>query len=299
MITPLAQIVKHIKGRTPRRLAVACGEDPHTIEAVGRAVAEGLVQAVLTGNRSKIESVARDNKIDPASFEIVDEPDPGKALARAVARIKAGESDFLMKGLIDSSLYIKAIIDKEKGLLAPGKLLSHVSVIQVPSRRKLIVCADAAVIPYPDLEAKVQILNYCLAVARKLGIDRPKAAIICAVEKVNPKMVPTTDAAILSKMADRGQIKDADVDGPLALDVALSAESAEIKGVRTPIAGEADVLLFPSIETGNVFFKACSYLAGGETAAVVAGTDCPCVLTSRSDSEDSKFYSIALGALIS
>ncbi|MDD8011494.1 MAG: bifunctional enoyl-CoA hydratase/phosphate acetyltransferase [Acidobacteriota bacterium] len=299
MITSLAQIVKHVKGRTPRRLAVACGEDPHTIEAVGRAVAEGLVQAVLTGNRSKIESVARDNKIDPASFEIVDEPDPGKALARAVARIKAGESDFLMKGLIDSSLYIKAIIDKEKGLLAPGKLLSHVSVIQVPSRRKLIVCADAAVIPYPDLEAKVQILNYCLAVARKLGIDRPKAAIICAVEKVNPKMVPTTDAAILSKMADRGQIKDADVDGPLALDVALSAESAEIKGVRSPIAGEADVLLFPSIETGNVFFKACSYLAGGETAAVVAGTDCPCVLTSRSDSEDSKFYSIALGALIS
>jgi len=299
MITSLAQIVKHIKGRTPRRLAVACGEDPHTIEAVGRAVAEGLVQAVLTGNRSKIESVARDNKIDPASFEIVDEPDPGKALARAVARIKAGESDFLMKGLIDSSLYIKAIIDKEKGLLAPGKLLSHVSVIQVPSRRKLIVCADAAVIPYPDLEAKVQILNYCLAVARKLGIDRPKAAIICAVEKVNPKMVPTTDAAILSKMADRGQIKDADVDGPLALDVALSAESAEIKGVRTPIAGEADVLLFPNIETSNVFFKACSYLAGGETAAVVAGTDCPCVLTSRADSEDSKFYSIALGALIS
>jgi len=299
MITSLAQIVKHIKGQKPRRLAVACGEDPHTIEAVGRAVAEGLVQAVLTGNRSKIESVARDNKIDPASFEIVDEPDPGKALARAVARIKAGESDFLMKGLIDSSLYIKAIIDKEKGLLAPGKLLSHVSVIQVPSRRKLIVCADAAVIPYPDLEAKVQILNYCLAVARKLGIDRPKAAIICAVEKVNPKMVPTTDAAILSKMADRGQIKDADVDGPLALDVALSAESAEIKGVRSPIAGEADVLLFPSIETGNVFFKACSYLAGGEMAAVVAGTDCPCVLTSRSDSEDSKFYSIALGALIS
>ena len=299
MITSLAQIVKHVKGRTPRRLAVACGEDPHTIEAVGRAVAEGLVQAVLTGNRSKIESVARDNKIDPAAFEIIDEPDPGKALARAVARIKAGESDFLMKGLIDSSLYIKAIIDKEKGLLAPGKLLSHVSVIQVPSRRKLIVCADAAVIPYPDLEAKVQILNYCLAVARKLGIDRPKAAIICAVEKVNPKMVPTTDAAILSKMADRGQIKDADVDGPLALDVALSAESAEIKGVRSPIAGEADVLLFPSIETGNVFFKACSYLAGGETAAVVAGTDCPCVLTSRSDSEDSKFYSIALGALIS
>ncbi|MCX6565171.1 MAG: bifunctional enoyl-CoA hydratase/phosphate acetyltransferase [Candidatus Aminicenantes bacterium] len=297
MITSLEQVVEHVKGQKPKRLAVACGEDPHTIEAVGRAVKAGLVQAVLTGHRAKIESVARENKTDPASFEIIDEPDPGKALARAIARIKAGESDFLMKGLIDSSLYIKAIIDKEKGLLQPGKLLSHVSVIQVPTRKKLIICADAAVIPYPDLETKVQILNYCLAVARKLGIDRPKAAIICAVEKVNPKMVPTTDAAIISKMADRGQIKNAIVDGPLALDIAMSKESADIKGVQSAVAGDADILLFPNIETANVFFKTCSYLAGGETAALVAGADCPCVLTSRSDSEDSKFYSIALGAL--
>jgi len=296
MVTSLDQIVEHLKGQKQRRLAVACGEDPHTIEAVGRAVKGGMVQAVLTGHKAKIESVARENKIDPGLFEIIDEPDQGKALAKAVARIKAGESDFLMKGLIDSSLYIKAIIDKEKGLLKPGKLLSHVSVIQVPTRPKLIICADAAVIPYPDLEAKVQILNYCVAVARKLGIEKPKAAVICAVEKVNLKMVPTTDAAILSKMAERGQIKDAIVDGPLALDVAVSKESAEIKGVKSPVAGDADILLFPNIETGNVFFKTCSYLAGGETAAIVAGADCPCVLTSRSDSEDSKFYSIAVGA---
>jgi len=296
MITSLEQIVEHLKGQKQRRLAVACGEDPHTIEAVGRAVKAGMVKAVLTGQRGKIENVSRENKIDPGIFEIVDEPDLGKALALAVARVKAGESDFLMKGLIDSSIYIKAIIDKEKGLLRPGKLLSHISVIQVPTRNKLIICADAAVIPYPDLETKVQILNYCLSVARKLGIDKPKAAIICAVEKVNLKMVPTTDAAILSKMAERGQIKDAIVDGPLALDVALSKESAEIKGVHSPVAGEADILLFPNIETANVFFKACSYLAGGETAAIVAGADCPCVLTSRADSEDSKFYSIALGA---
>ncbi|MHB8055916.1 MAG: phosphate acyltransferase [Candidatus Aminicenantales bacterium] len=296
MITSLEQIVEHLKGQKQRRLAVACGEDPHTIEAVGRAVKAGMVKAVLTGHRAKIESIARENKIDPGIFEIIDEADLGKALALAVARIKTGESDFLMKGLIDSSIYIKAIIDKEKGLLRPGKLLSHVSVIQVPTRNKLIICADAAVIPYPDLETKVQILNYCLAVARKLGIDKPKAAIICAVEKVNLKMVPTTDAAILSKMAERGQIKDAIVDGPLALDVAMSKESAEIKGVKSPVAGDADILLFPNIETANVFFKTCSYLAGGETAAIVAGADCPCVLTSRSDSEDSKFYSIALGA---
>ena len=299
MVTSLDQIVDHLKGQKQRRLAVACGEDPHTIEAVGKAVTRGLVKAVLTGQRAKIETVARENKIDPGIFEIVDEPDQGKALALAVARIKAGESDVLMKGLIDSSLYIKAIIDKEKGLLKPGRLLSHVSVIQVPTRPKLIICADAAVIPYPDLETKVQILNYCIAVARKLGNEKPKAAIICAVEKVNLKMVPTTDAAILSKMAERGQIKDAIVDGPLALDVAVSKESAEIKGVKSAVAGDADILLFPNIETANVFFKTCSHLAGGETAAIVAGADCPCILTSRADSEDSKFYSIALGAATS
>jgi phosphate butyryltransferase len=257
-----------------------------------------LVKAVLTGHKAKIEKVAAENKIDPGLFTIIDEPDLGKALALAVERIRSGQADFLMKGLIDSSLYIKAIIDKEKGLLKPGRLLSHISVIQVPRWKKLIICGDCAVIPYPDLEAKIQILNYCIEAAHKLGIERPKAAVICAVEKVNPKMIPTTDAAVLRVMAERGQVKGAIVDGPLALDVAFSKESAEIKGVQSEVAGDADILLFPTIETGNVFFKTCSYLAGGVTAAVVAGANCPCVLTSRSDSEDSKYYSIAVGALL-
>jgi phosphate butyryltransferase len=298
MITSLQQIVEHVKGQPAKRLSVACGEDPHTIEAVGRACREGLVQAVLTGSKAKIEKVAAENKVDPGLFTILDEPDQAKALASAVARVRAGESDFLMKGLIDSSVYIRAIIDKEKGLLKPGRLLSHVSLIQVPRWNKLIICADAAVVPYPDLEAKAQILGFCIDAAHKLGIEKPKAAVICAVEKVNPKMQPTVDAAILSKMAERGQIKGAIVDGPLALDVAFSSESAAIKGVKSEVAGDADILLFPAIETGNVFFKACSYLAGGENAAVVAGANCPCVLTSRSDSEDSKYYSIALGTLL-
>ncbi len=299
MITTLDQIVENVKSKAAKRLSVACGEDPHTIEAVGRACREGLVQAVLTGSKAKIEKVAAENKVDTGLFTIIDEPDTVRALAVAVARVHSGEADFLMKGLIDSSVYIRAIIDKEKGLLKPGSLLSHVSIIQVPRWPKLIVCADAAVVPYPDLEAKVQILKYCIEAARRLGIEKPKAAIICAVEKVNPKMPPTVDAAILSKMAERGQIKGAVVDGPLALDVAVSKESAEIKGVSSPVAGDADILLFPTIEVGNVFFKTCSYLAGGETAAVVAGAKCPCVLTSRSDSEDSKYYSIAVGALLS
>jgi phosphate butyryltransferase len=299
MITTLGQIVEQVKGRPAKRLAVAAAEDPHTIEAVGRAVKEKLVRAVVTGDEKAIKKVAAENKVDPGLFEIVHEPDKAKALALAVGKVRAGEADFLMKGLLDSSVYIRGIIDKEKGLLPAGKLLSHVTVIQVPTWKKLIVCGDVAVIPAPDLEGKVAILNYCIDVARKLGIEKPKAVLLSAVEKVNPKMSSTTDAALIAKMADRGQVKGAIVDGPLALDVAFSEESARIKGIDSPVAGDADILVFPSIEAGNIFFKASTYLAKGELAAVVAGATCPCVLTSRGDSEDTKFYSIALGSLLS
>jgi phosphate butyryltransferase len=298
MITSLQQIVDHVKGLPPKRLAVACGEDPHTIEAVGRAVKEGMIKAVMTGDKAQIKKTAQDNKIDPASFEIIHEPDKSKALVLAIAKIRAGEADFLMKGLMDSSVYIRGIIDKEKGLITPGKLLSHTTAIQVPAWKKLIICSDVAVIPAPDLEAKIAIITYAVDMARKLGIEKPKVAILSAVEKVNPKMVSTTDAAILCKMAERGQIKNAIVDGPLALDIAFSKESAEIKGVKSQVAGDADILIFPNIEAGNIFFKTCTYLAGGEVAAIVAGANCPAILASRSDSEDSKFFSIALGALM-
>ncbi len=299
MITTLSQIVDKVKGAAPKRLAVACGEDPHTIEAVGRAVKEKLVKAVMTGDKNAIKKVADENKVDTGLFEIVHEPDRAKALSLAIEKVRSGQADFLMKGLMDSSIYIRGIIDKEKGLLPAGRLLSHVTVIQVPTWKKLIICGDVAVIPAPDLEAKVAILNYAIAVAHKLGIDKPKAVLLSAVEKVNPKMPSTTESAIIAKMADRGQIKGAVVDGPLALDVAFSEESAEIKGIKSPVAGDADILVFPGIEAGNIFFKASTYLAKGELAAIVTGAACPCVLTSRSDSEDTKYYSIALASLMS
>lgn len=298
MITTLDQIVERVKGKTTKRLAVAVAEDPHTIEAVGRAVKEKLVHATLTGDEKAIKKVAAEAKVDPKIFEILHEPDKAKALSLAIAKVRAGEADFLMKGLLDSSLYIRGIIDKEKGLLPPGKLLSHVTVIQAPAWKKLIICGDVAVIPAPDLEAKIAILNYAIAVAHKLEIENPKAVLLSAVEKVNPKMPSTTESAIIAKMADRGQIKGAIVDGPLALDVAFSEESARIKGLVSPVAGDADILVFPSIEAGNIFFKACTYLAKAELGAVVAGATCPCVLTSRGDSEDTKFYSIALASLL-
>jgi len=299
MITTLDQIVERVKGKATKRLAVAVAEDPHTIEAVARAVKEKLVHATLTGDEKAIKKVAAEAKVDTGLFEILHEPDKVKALTLAIDKVRSGEADFLMKGLLDSSVYIRGIIDKEKGLLPPGKLLSHVTVIQVPAWKKLIICGDVAVIPAPDLEAKIAILNYAIDVAHKLGIEKPKAVLLSAVEKVNPKMPSTTESAIIAKMADRGQIKGAVVDGPLALDIAFSEESARIKGVNSPVAGDADILVFPNIESGNIFFKASTYLAQGELAAVVTGARCPCVLTSRGDSEDNKFYSIALASLLS
>lgn len=298
MIVKLHEMVEEAKQGKIMTLSVACGEDPHTIEAVGRAVREGIVKATLVGNKGKIEAISREYNQDSRSFEIIDEPNADKALALSVKLVKERERDFLMKGLVDTSKYMRAILDKEKGLLPAGQILSHVCVVEFPLHSKLLIVSDIAVIPKPDLQAKIAMTNYCIEAAHALGIEKPKAAIIAAVEKVNPKMDETIHAAVLSKMADRGQIKGAIVDGPLALDVAVCKECCLIKGLDSPVDGDADILIFPNIETANVFFKTCTQLAGGEIAGVVAGTDVPCILTSRADSEDSKFYSIALGAVL-
>jgi phosphate butyryltransferase len=202
-----------------------------------------------------------------------------------------------MKGLVSSDKYMRAILDKERGLMDPGAILSHVSVIENSRYPKLIVCADVAVIPQPDLKEKIAILQYLIRTARALGIERPKVAILAASEQVLPKMQACVDAAILAKMSERGQIQGAVVDGPLALDAAIDRESAEIKGLSGEVAGDADCLLFPNIESGNVFYKTNTKLAGAELGAIVAGARAPAILSSRGDTVKTKMYSIALGAL--
>jgi len=294
----LADLVALAKEKATKTLAVACGEDPHTIEAVAKGVKEGVIEATLVGNEDKIKSVAATYDVDTSLFSIIHEPVPGKALKTAVKLVKEGKCNFLMKGLMDSSKYMRAILDKQEGLLPPGKIISHVTLVDFPDYPRVLIVSDVAVIPKPDLKQKIAMTNYCIEVAHKLGIEQPKVAIIAAVEKVNPKMEETIHAAVISKMAERGQIKGAIVDGPLALDVAVSRESCKIKGLNSKVNGESDILIFPNIETGNVFFKACTRLAGGEIAAVVVGAEVPCILTSRSDSEESKFYSIVFGALL-
>ena len=298
-IRTLEELVVEVKGAAPRRLAVAAGHDENTIQAAARAASEGIAKVILVGERARIEGLCKEFKLDPAVFEVVNEPDEGKAGARARDMVREGEADVLMKGLIGTDRYMHLILDREKGLLPRGAVLTHLTVLDIPAYQtlhgKLLFVSDVAVIPAPDLATKVKIVEYCIEATRSFGIERPKVAMLAASEKVSERMPATIEAAVIAKMAERGQIRGALVDGPLALDVALLPEACVVKGLKSPVEGAADVLVFPDIETGNVFYKAATILGGARLAAVVLGTTAPCVLTSRADSEESKYYSIALG----
>ena len=222
-----------------------------------------------------------------------------KATMKAVELVNAGEGNVLMKGLVTSDKYMRAILNKEKGLMeSPNAILSHVSVIESPMYHKLMICCDVAIIPAPDIKQKIAMVNYMIRTAHALDIPKPKVALIAATEQMSFAMPACVDAAIIAKMGDRGQIKGAVIDGPLAIDVAIDKESCEIKKLVSPVAGDADCLLFPNIEAGNVFFKTNTKLGGSELGAVVFGAKVPAILTSRGDSELTKLYSIALAAMI-
>ena len=251
------------------------------------------------GDKERIDRSLQAVRPRPGVFTVVDQPDAARPGAEAVRLVRAGEADVLMKGLIGTDKYMRLILDKEKGLLPPRAVLSHVTVLDVPAYReahdKLLIVSDVAIIPDPDLPTKLKIVQYVIDAAHAFGIAEPKVALLAATEKVNPKMIACTDAALITQMNRRGQIKGAVIDGPLALDVACSPEACEIKGLDSPVEGAADCLVFPNIETGNVFYKGMTVLGGARLAAAVVGTMAPCVLTSRADSEESKFLSIALG----
>ncbi|MDR1841041.1 MAG: bifunctional enoyl-CoA hydratase/phosphate acetyltransferase [Holophagales bacterium] len=296
-ITKLEQMLDALRSKPRKKLVAAAANDEHTIEAVREAVGAGVVEGILVGDEARILEICKKEGIDPGIFKIINEPVEAKAALRAVAMVKAGEGDVLMKGGLSTDKYMKAILNKEQGLLEPGAILSHVTVVENPRYHKLLVVGDVAVIPAPELKEKTAILNYLINTAKALQVETPKVAVIAASEQVLPKMQACVDAAILAKMGDRGQIKGAVIDGPLALDVAIDKESAAVKGLKSQVTGDADCLLFPNIESGNVFYKSMTKLAGCETGAMVAGAKSPCVLTSRGDSVKSKLYSIALAAL--
>ena len=297
-IHTLDDLLRAVKNRPRKRLVVAWANDALTLQAVNDAVEANLVEAILVGDEPVMVKVCEELGFPRKRFRMIHAATDTEAAAKAVTMVRSGETDLLMKGLLSSDKYMRAILNKDQGLMDPGAILSHVTVMEHPGHPKLLVMGDAAVIPEPDIREKLAILGYLVKTAQALGIEQPKVAVLAATEQVMPKLSACADAALLSKMAERGQITGALVDGPMALDVALDPESARVKGVGGPVAGDADCLLFPNMEAGNVFYKAGTKLGGAETAAVVAGAKVPCILSSRGDSAKTKLSSIALAALL-
>lgn len=295
MITTFNDLFAELKAKNiSKRMVAAWAVDEHTIEAAAKAVDLGIVTVTLTGDADIIEQVCKDNDIDIEKFTIVDIKDELKAVAEAVRMVHDGEGDLLMKGLCSTDKFLRAILNKETGLLPPKGLLSHVGVIENPLYHKLIFITDMAVIPLPDFRQKVKLAGFVTSVARSFGIAKPKIAFVAASEQMLDSMPACIEAAMLAKMCDRGQIKGCIGDGPLALDVAIDKESVEIKKLVSPVAGDADCLLFPNIESANVFWKTNSKLSEGvRQAGMLVGTKVPCVLASRADTVDTKLNSIA------
>ncbi len=296
MIKNFDQIMQIARERGPKTVSVACAQDVEVLLAIDAAKKEGIVDAILVGDKGRIETIAKDNNIDVSKFEIVDIKDMTEASRKAVELVSSGKAHMVMKGLVDTSIILKAVLDKEIGLKA-GKVLSHVAVFDIQGYERLFTVSDAAMNIAPDLDTKKQIIDNAVGVAQALDNKIPKVAVICAKEKVNPKMPDTIDARELQIMNEEGIIKNCIVAGPFALDNAVSVEAAKLKGINHPVAGKADILLLPDIEAGNVLYKSMVYFAPSKSAGLIVGAKAPIVLTSRADTEETKLYSIALGVL--
>jgi phosphate butyryltransferase len=297
MITNFEQVINQVKLNGIKTVAVAVAQDEPVLEAIRDAKKNGIANAILVGDRAKIEEAAKLVGLDINEFEVINEPDNAKASLLAVELVSSKKADMVMKGLVDTATFLRAVLDKEKGLRT-GRVLSHVAVFDIPAIERILLVTDAAMNIAPDLMTKKQILENAVVVAKGIGIEVPKVAVVCAVEVVNADMQPTLDAAALSKMCDRGQIKGCIVDGPLAIDNALSEEAAHHKGITSPVAGHADIVLVPNIETGNVMYKTLTYTSNAKNGGILAGASAPVILTSRADSHESKMYSIALASLV-
>lgn len=297
MISNLNEIVAAAKQSKLCVMAVAVAQDEDVLTAVHAAAEEGIIRPVLVGCKEKILEIAGRCGIDVSGFEIVDEPDKAAACMAAAGLVRDKRASLMMKGFVDTSYVMKAVLNKENNLKLPG-LITHVAVMEVPGFDRLFYVTDSAMTIAPTLEDKVAIVNNAVRVGHVLGNECPKVAALCAVEKVNPKMPCTLDAQALTEMNRRGEITGCLVAGPLAMDNAISSAAAKHKGIDDPVAGNADVLLVPDIEAGNILNKSMEYLSHASKASVMVGAKVPIVLTSRASSAQSKLYSIALGALI-
>lgn len=280
------------------RIAVAWAQDSHTLSAIHRAVNCGFAEAVLIGNLHEIRKVCRETGIDYELFHLVDSEDEISSATEAVRLARNGEADIVMKGLVGTDKFLKAVMEKSKGLMLPGSVLSYVCAIEIPAYHKLLFITDPAVIPFPTLDQKIAMADYSIEMAERFGINRPKIALIGASEKLSSHFKSSSDYPEMCRMAKDGRIRNCVMDGPLDIFLACDKKSVEIKGIKTPVNGDADILLFPSLESCNPFYKGLMLFAHGELAGIIRGTSKPVVVMSRSESEKSKFYCIALSCLM-
>lgn len=295
----LADLFEYTKSSSQKKLIAVNAVDSHSLEAISDAVKLGIGSAIVTGDKKEILKQCEQAHIDDNLFQIIDAGSEEEAANLAVGQVLKYPESILMKGLISSDKFLKAILNKEVGLLPQGGVLSHVSVIDNPNYHKLLIVSDVAIIPYPSIAQKIVMIGYLKQMSIDLGISVPKIAIIAPTEQVLPNLVSCTDAAEIMISAERGFFEPAIVFGPMALDVAIDAESAQIKNITSVVAGDADCLLFPNIDAGNVFYKSNTKLCGADQAAVVMGARVPVVLSSRGDSIATKLNSIALASLLS
>jgi len=299
MIKTLQQLEEKVLNlKKKHRIAVAWAQDNNTIGAIDKAVQKGFVEAILIGRRSEIIKTCKAEGINEKHFTIIESENESIASYEAVSLVKNGEADVVMKGLVGTDKFLKAVMDKEKGIMLPNAVLSYVGAMEIPAYHKLLFITDPAVIPFPDLDQKVAMAGYAIEMARKFGIKKPKIALISASEKMSRHFSSSADYTIMCKMAEKGQIRNCTIDGPLDLFLACDKKSIQIKGVETPVNGDADILLFPSLESSNPFYKGLMLFAGGELAGLIRGTTKPVIVMSRSESEKSKYFCITLSCLM-
>ena len=290
------EMIAHVKGKPSRvRMAVAAACDEHTLQAVLQARAEGIITPVLVGDRAVIGQILDSMGQQVPEEDIYDEPDPTKAAYKAVALVREGGADILMKGRLDTSVLLKAVVNKENGL-GKGSIMSHFTVFEVPTYHKLLIPVDGGMVPYPTLEQKKAIIENTVGVLRTMGYDNPKVGVLACVEKINPKMPETLDGDALKQMNQRGEITGCVVEGPISYDCAVSKEIADFKGFNSPVAGDCDVLVAPNIHTGNIMGKMLTVTCKAKAAGFIVGAQCPIVMTSRGATSEDKYLSIVIAA---
>lgn len=299
MLKNFAELLSRLGEQKKKKVVVAMAQDSDVLLSLEQARAKGLADAILIGSKGALIEIAAEKNLDLSNYEIVDDEDEKSCISEAVKLVKKGDAQVLMKGICSTKLFLKGILDKEIGLRS-SDILSHLAIFESPNYKKLLLMSDAAMNIAPDLNEKIAIINNAINASISLGYIMPKVAVLSAVEKVNAGGIPSSvDAAIIAKMAERGQIKNAVIDGPLAVDNALSAHANKVKNLVSPVGGDADICIVPNIESGNIFYKLLTILGNAQVAGIVLGAQAPIVLTSRADSDQSKFLSIAAALLIS